>query len=37
MCTKGGFRDSLETRESVNKLTAHKHMMYQNEKGEDVY
>ncbi|CAD8159889.1 unnamed protein product [Paramecium octaurelia] len=37
MCTKGAFRDSLESRESVNKLTAHKHMMYQSDKGEDVF
>lgn len=28
MCNKGAFRDSLESREAVNKLTAHKHMMY---------
>ncbi|CAD8069355.1 unnamed protein product [Paramecium sonneborni] len=37
ICAKGVFRDSLETRESVNKLTAHKHIIYQNETGEDVY
>ncbi|CAD8071565.1 unnamed protein product [Paramecium sonneborni] len=37
MCTKGAFRDSLESREAVNKLTAHKHMMYQNDRGEDVF
>ncbi|CAD8157525.1 unnamed protein product [Paramecium pentaurelia] len=37
MCTKGAFRDSLESREAVNKLTAHKHMMYQTDKGEDLF
>ncbi|CAK70692.1 unnamed protein product (macronuclear) [Paramecium tetraurelia] len=37
ICTKGAFRDCLDTRESVNKLTAHKHIMYQNDLGEDIY
>ncbi|KAM3147358.1 hypothetical protein pb186bvf_000609 [Paramecium bursaria] len=37
ICSKGAFKDCLESKEAINKLTVHKNMMYQNSTGEDIY
>ncbi|CAD8169123.1 unnamed protein product [Paramecium pentaurelia] len=37
ICSKGAFKDCLEQREAVNKLTAQRHLLYQDSKGDDIY
>ncbi|CAD8111176.1 unnamed protein product [Paramecium sonneborni] len=37
ICSKGAFKDCLEQREAINKLTAQRHLLYQDGKGDDVY
>ncbi|CAD8099818.1 unnamed protein product [Paramecium sonneborni] len=37
ICSKGAFKDCLEQKEAVNKLTAQRHLLYQDSKGDDFY